>query len=358
MSESSDHDLIGSYARNRSDDVFAALVQRHVDLVYSTALRIVRDTHLAEDVTQRVFVALDQQAVRLRNRTALSGWLHETARNFAISTVRSEQRRRLRELEAVSMNVNDSTATNELWVQVEAQLDDVLAELREKDRDVILWRYFERKTAEQVGERLGLSSEAAQKRIVRALDRLRSAFAERGVATPATGLAVLLSTQAIQAAPAGLAPATIASIGVTGSALSVNSVLGAFLGSTKIKIGIAAMVAASITLPLLQQYRNSQPHELAQATEAQGESARAKPVRRGPAKIAEPLIAKSPKIPIPTRAGPDQPAQERRGSARPIKQQFPQTGGTRNESAPRPARVARSDRDGEDSAPSMPVRTQ
>jgi RNA polymerase sigma factor (sigma-70 family) len=100
-----EQNLIRAYARNRSEEAFGELVHRHVDLVHSTALRVLRDAGLAEDVTQRVFVALAQNAGRLQERTSLTGWLHETARNFAVSTVRSEERRRLREQEAISMNI-------------------------------------------------------------------------------------------------------------------------------------------------------------------------------------------------------------------------------------------------------------
>ena len=73
------------------------LVRRHVDFVYSAALRMVCDAHLAEDVTQSVFVAFAQNARQLTHHPVLSGWLHRTAQNLAANTVRSEVRRRARD---------------------------------------------------------------------------------------------------------------------------------------------------------------------------------------------------------------------------------------------------------------------
>ncbi len=257
MTDDTDQLLVREYARNNSDEAFAELVHRHVDLVYSTALRILRDSNLAEDVTQSVFIALARRAARLQNRTALTGWLHETARNFAIGTVRSEERRRRREQEAVRMNISDSTGTEDLWNQVAPHLDQALTQLSGADRDMILGRYFEGKTAEQIGERSGLSAEAAQKRIARALDRLRTVLSARGLTTSAAALASLLSAQAIQSAPAGLAAAAIAAAGSAGAIFSATSTLEIIMASTKVKIGLAALLAVSVTTPLVLQHQKT-----------------------------------------------------------------------------------------------------
>src|SRR5215831_16680293 len=99
MPDDRDQSLIRAYARNRCESSFSELVHRHIDLVHSTALRILRDTSLAEDVTQRVFLALAQHSVKMQERLSLTGWLHETTRNVSINAVRSEERRRRREQE-------------------------------------------------------------------------------------------------------------------------------------------------------------------------------------------------------------------------------------------------------------------
>src|SRR5438093_2162221 len=103
MNSLTDQQLLRDYTERRSEAAFAELVRRHVDLVYSAALRMVRDPHLAQDVAQGAFVALAQNALQLTDRPVLSGWLHRTAQNLAANTIRSDVRRRAREQEAVAM---------------------------------------------------------------------------------------------------------------------------------------------------------------------------------------------------------------------------------------------------------------
>src|SRR5262249_38770893 len=105
MNQWTDSQLLREYAERRSEAAFAGLVRRHVDLVYSAALRMMGgDAHLTQDVTQAAFLALAQNAGKLSNHPVLSGWLHQTTRNIAANTVRSDARRRAREQEAVAMN--------------------------------------------------------------------------------------------------------------------------------------------------------------------------------------------------------------------------------------------------------------
>src|SRR3974390_2069305 len=104
MNGLTDQQLLRDYAERHSEAAFGELVRRYVDLVYSSALRMVRDAHLAEDVTQGVFVALAQNAEQLADRAVLSGWLHRTAQNIAANAVRADVRRRAREQEAATMN--------------------------------------------------------------------------------------------------------------------------------------------------------------------------------------------------------------------------------------------------------------
>jgi RNA polymerase sigma factor (sigma-70 family) len=257
MAEETDQILIRAYARNRCESSFSELVHRHVDLVHSTALRVLRDTNLAEDVTQRVFLSLAQHSAKLQGRLSLTGWLYETARNAAINTVRSEERRRRREQEAAAMNHLDANDSQVLWQQIAPHLDEALAQLSVIERDVILWRYFERRTAEQIGERLGLSPEAAQKRVVRSLDRLRGILAERGLTAPTASLAALVSTHAVQSAPVGLAATAIAAANAASTVLPATSTLQIIMASTKAKIGLAAVVAASVTTPLVLQHQTN-----------------------------------------------------------------------------------------------------
>src|ERR1044071_8306163 len=165
MNDQSDAQLLCAYAESRSEAAFSELVRRHVDFVYSAARRMVCDPHLAEDVTQSVFMALAKSAGQLANRPVISGWLHRTTQNIAAQTVRTIERRRAREQEAAAMNELLSTARDTPWDQIAPHLDAALSELNEPDRDALLLRYFERKSAQEMAQTLGISDEAAQKRV-------------------------------------------------------------------------------------------------------------------------------------------------------------------------------------------------
>lgn len=222
----SDQQLLCDYAACRRETAFAELVRRHVDLVYSAAWRMVRDASLAQDVTQGVFVALAGNAGRLAAHPILSGWLHRTARNLAAKAIRSESRRRAREQEAAAMHELLSADTDPAWDTIAPHLDAALGALNEADREALLLRFFEKKSAPEMAGLLGISDEAAQKRVTRALERLREGFARRHVTVGSAGLVVLLSAHAVQSAPAGFA-ATLSATVLAGATLSSSTYLAA-----------------------------------------------------------------------------------------------------------------------------------
>ena len=205
MNALTDQQLLRDYAERRSEAAFAELVRRHVDLVHSAARRMTGEAHSAEDVTQTVFVALAQNAARLAEHPVLSGWLHTTARHLAAKTVRVTVRRQLREQEAAAMNPLLSAENEIPWEHVAPCLDAALGELNEIERDALLLRYFEKKSAPEIAALLGISNAAAQKRVSRAVERLREFFAQRGLTAGTGGLAVVINANAVQAAPLGLA---------------------------------------------------------------------------------------------------------------------------------------------------------
>lgn len=213
-----DQQLLRDYASRQSESAFAELVRRHVDHVYSAALRMVCDAHLAQDITQGAFVALAQNARQLADRPVLSGWLHLTARNLAANTVRSEVRRRTREQESVAMNQLLANESDAVWETVAPHLDAALGELNETERDAVMLRYFERKSASEIAGILGTSEDAAQKRVSRAVEHLREGFSKRRLTIGAGGLIALISANAVQSAPVGLA-ATISSAAFAGTAI-------------------------------------------------------------------------------------------------------------------------------------------
>ena len=178
-------------------------MNRHLNLVYSAALRQVRSPQLAEEVSQTVFTNLACNAAKLNPDTVLTAWLYQVTRHTAIDVVRREARRQAREQIAFQMSdMNDTSAD---WTHIEPLLDEAMHSLDDTDRTAILLRYFENKSLREIGEALGASEDAAQKRVSRAVERLRDFFIQRKVTVGASGLAALVSANAVQAAPAGLA---------------------------------------------------------------------------------------------------------------------------------------------------------
>ena len=253
MNEQTDQQLLRNYAERQSEAAFAELVRRHVDLVHSASLRMVCDAHLAEDVTQAAFVALAQNARELTPRPVLSGWLHRTAQNLATKVVRTEVRRRAREQEAAAMNELLSAEPDSGWEHIAPHLDAALGELSEPDRDALLLRYFERKSAHEMAQTLGISDEAAQKRVSRAVERLREFFAKRGITVGASGLVVVISANAVQAAPVGLAVTISTAAALAGTTLAATTTATAIktiamttLQKTLVTATVAALAGAGI----------------------------------------------------------------------------------------------------------------
>ncbi len=243
-----DAELLGRYACERSESAFTELIRRHVDLVYSAAVRLAgRDTHRAQDVTQQVFCELARQAQRLRKHPALDGWLYTTTRLVALRAHRTEQRRKAREQEANAMDeLLRNPAPEPAWDDLLPVLDEAMHKLGEKDRVAVLLRYFKNKSLKEVGTLLGLSENAARMRVERALEKLRSQLARKGVTSTATALAVTLTGNAATAAPtAFVATLTSGSIASAAAASGTALTLLKFMTATKFKAGIIATIAAA-----------------------------------------------------------------------------------------------------------------
>ena len=231
----SDLDLLERFRHENSQEAFGEIVRRHLNLVYSAALRQVRSPQLAEEIAQSVFTDLARQAGKLKADTILTSWLYAVTCRTAVDAIRRESRRQLREQIAVEMNCINSTA-NDLsrqsgaeaeWKQIEPLLDAAMGALDEADRSAVLLRYFENRSLREVGAALGASEDAAQKRVSRAVERLREFFSKQNVTIGASGLAVLLSANAVQAAPVALAAAVSASAFLAGTAVSTSTVIAA-----------------------------------------------------------------------------------------------------------------------------------
>ena len=250
MQSTDDRALLRQYAENNSDEAFAALVTRHVSLVFSVALRQVGNPHHAEEITQAVFIILARKAAALRHDKALSSWLFQATRLTANNFVRSESRRHRREEEAYMQSVLKESGT-EVWPKIAPLLDDAVANLREKDRRAILLRFYEGRNLREVGAVLGASEDAAEKRVNRALEKLRNLFAKRGVSSTTAIIAGAISANSVQAAPVALAKSITAVAFAKGAAAS-TSTLTLIKGALKImawtKAKTAIVVGASVLL--------------------------------------------------------------------------------------------------------------
>ncbi len=247
MSET-DLQLLRRYTSQRAEDAFAEVVRRHLDLVHSAALRQVRSPELAEEVAQAVFIELARQARHLPPRTVLAAWLYHVTRRRAIDVVRREAGRRLREQTAQELQAMNATAED--WTRIEPLLDDAMAALEETDRLAVLLRYFQNKPLHEVGQAIGVTDDAAQKRVSRAVERLREFLAKRGVTTGASDQIVVISANAVQAAPAGLTAATLTATALAETAVGTTTTATATKAiamTTFQKVLVGAALAAAVS---------------------------------------------------------------------------------------------------------------
>ena len=250
--------LLADYAANGSERAFQELVARYVDLVYSTAIRLVEgDTHRAKDVAQTVFLDLARTAARLSPNSMLGGWLHRHTCFVARTVMRGERRRQARERQAMEMSALNNHPDTAL-AEIAPVLDEVINELGADDRDAILLRFFEQRNLRSVGEALGINENVAQKRVARAVQELANLLRRRGFTLPAAALATGLAAEAVTAAPAGLALGIAATVcadtGAAGGAALTTAKVAVI---AKIKVGvICATLAAGLVTVLFLQYQS------------------------------------------------------------------------------------------------------
>jgi uncharacterized protein (TIGR03435 family) len=255
MQSADDSTWLRQYAENHSDEAFAALVTRHINLVYSVALRHVGNPHHAEEITQAVFIILAKKARELRHDKALSSWLFQATCLTANNFVRSETRRHRREQEAHMQTILNESG-NEIWPRIAPLLDTAVAALNEKDRRAIMLRFYEGRNLSEVGVALGASEDAAKKRVTRALEKLQRFFLKRGVTSTTATLAGAISANSVQAAPVALAKAVTAvviakSATVSGSTLTLIKgalkIMAWSKAKTAIVVGVGILLAAGTT---------------------------------------------------------------------------------------------------------------
>lgn len=241
--------LLREFAERGHEEAFATIVSRYINLVYSVAHLQVRDVHLAEEVSQAVFIILARKAGSLGPETVLSGWLCRTARNVAANLLTIQRRRQDREqhyMESAHSQTNESES--ESWSQIEPLLTTAMAQLGRKEHDALILRFFERRSFKDVSVALGTSEAGAKMRVQRALEKMRKFFVRRGVVLSGTAIAGAVSSHALQAAPIGLATSvTVAAVkgtGVTVSTLTLIKTTLKVMTYTKIRTFAAGTVLA------------------------------------------------------------------------------------------------------------------
>ncbi len=267
MPELDDQQLLREFAGSNSEAAFATLVARYVNLVYSTALRFSGNPHRAEEITQAVFIILARKAGGWRRGAILSGWLYQTARLTAANLVKGEMRRQRREQEA-GMQSMLNEPEEAAWEQIAPLLDDAMGRLGETDRNVVVLRFFENKTAREVAAALKLTEAAAHKRVNRALEKLRKFFARRGITSTTAVIGGAISANSVQAAPVALAKSvTVVALakGAAASASTLTLIKGALKimawtkAKTAVVVGLGVLLAAgttTVTVREIQQNEN------------------------------------------------------------------------------------------------------
>ena len=253
-------DLVREFARRDSEPAFTELVHRHINLVYSVALRFVGNPEDAQDVAQAVFIILAQKAAGLREKTVLTGWLYETTRFTAARLLRTAARRQAREQEAYMQSTLNEPETDNAWRQLAPLLEDAMTRLTEKERTLLALRFYENKTGAEAAAAMGIREAAAHKRAARAVEKLRAFFAHRGIGISAVVLVGTISANSVQAAPAALAK-TISAVAITKGAAASTSTLTLVKGALKIMAwtkaktaivaGAAVLLAGGVGIPII-----------------------------------------------------------------------------------------------------------
>ncbi len=252
MDKMDDIALVRQFAERGSEPAFAELVGRHINLVYSAALRCTGHAEDAKDVTQSVFILLAQKAGSLGAQTIVAGWLYETTRFASMKFLRGKNRQRVREQEAYMQSTLNETEPDRVWTQIEPLLEEAMTHLNEPERTLLALRFFENKSGAETAAILGIQEWAAHKRLNRAVKKLQSFFLKRGITSTTAVLIGSISANSIQAAPVDSGPVSVIKAALAkGAAGGAATLLAAAKGGAGAKAAGATGMFGAILSPLL-----------------------------------------------------------------------------------------------------------
>jgi RNA polymerase sigma factor (sigma-70 family) len=220
-----DNELLAAWVKHRDEAAFHALVSRYAGLVHSAAKRSCGDDSLAAEASQLTFILLTRKANSLLSRASLGGWLYLTAVGEAKNLLRSstrENRKRSALLSAMAIHTSDEPDPS--WQEFQPFLNDALAALSEKDRETIILRFYRSLSVREIAATLGIATDAAQKRLDRATERLREKLTRRGVTTTGSLSAVMLAGFSTDANAAIISTSILSSKAIAASAVTPTSV--------------------------------------------------------------------------------------------------------------------------------------
>jgi RNA polymerase sigma factor (sigma-70 family) len=249
-----DAELIDDYSRG-SQTALAALIRRHVDLVYAAGIRQTGDPGLADDVTQAVFIVLAKKAHTLSGRATIAGWLMVVTRHIARRAVRTRDRRLRHERNAAKPEATKVDARDASKTELADALDGALARLRARDREALALRFIQSRSLAETGHALGISEDAARKRVERGLERLRESLGRGGVALGAAGMSKAIESFAAPPAPSNTlatvtnlirSPANPSAISLSNGELQMLALRKVTLMSIVLILGLSAVVGVAV----------------------------------------------------------------------------------------------------------------